>query len=158
MGGRSAKVQSMKTVVIIDDNEDDLFFTQLVFERSGRDCTLITFQSAPLALRGLAKGEVPAGALVLLDINMPVMNGFDFLQAYEALPVAQRAQLMVVMLTSSYDKVDRDRAFGFESVKNFVNKPLTAEQAARLLDDMDVVSAAPESELKYRANAGIHAA
>lgn len=131
----------MKTVVIIDDNEDDLFFTRLVLERSGRDCTLISFQSAPQALVSVAKGELPADALVLLDINMPVMNGFDFLQAYEALPTAKRAQLSVVMLTSSYNKVDKDRAFGFASVKSFVNKPLTAEQAGQLLDQMETDSA-----------------
>jgi CheY-like chemotaxis protein len=127
----------MKTVVMIDDNEDDLFFTHLVFDRLEEACELITFQSAQEALERLAEGALPPGALVLLDINMPVMNGFDFLKAYEALPMEQRAHLMVVMLTSSYDENDKVRAFGFASVKDFVNKPIEAAQARRLLEALD---------------------
>jgi CheY-like chemotaxis protein len=128
---------NMKTVILIDDNEDDLFFTQLVFERLEQDCELIQFQSAPQALAQLSLGNLPSGALVLLDINMPVMNGFDFLQAYEDLPVAQRVHLVVVMLTSSYDEKDKERAFQFPSVKDFVNKPIDAAQASRLLELFD---------------------
>lgn len=120
-------------VIMIDDNEDDLLFTRIVFERSGADVNLKQFTSAQEALEFFKTTELPRPALVLLDINMPGMSGFDFLEAYEALPVDMRNSVVVVMLTSSIDDRDKERAVKFASVKGFVSKPLDRAEAGQLL-------------------------
>jgi CheY-like chemotaxis protein len=126
-----------KTVIVIDDNEDDLLFAQISVQRCGHPANLKQFLRAQDALAFLASGEMVEPALVLLDINMPVMNGFDFLVAYEQLPIASRASVMVVMLTSSIDEHDRERAFSYASVKDYLRKPIERSQVANLLQRLD---------------------
>ena len=123
-----------KKVIMIDDNEDDLLFTRIAFERCGREADLMQFVKAQDALDYLAGGEMTEPALVLLDINMPGMSGFDFLQAYEQLAQESRTSLIVVMLTSSNDERDKQRAFQSPMVKDYVNKPISRPRAAELLD------------------------
>lgn len=70
--------------------------------------------------------------LVLLDINMPVMNGIQFLEAYQQLPPAQQRAVVVVLLTSSVSPRDRQRVQELP-VADYLNKPLTQQQVERVL-------------------------
>ncbi|WP_232341324.1 response regulator [Hymenobacter ginkgonis] len=73
-------------------------------------------------------------ALILLDVNMPVMNGFEFLTAYRQLPLAQQQAIVIVMLTTSLHARDVERAQELP-VAGFLNKPLTADKIAKILTD-----------------------
>lgn len=128
-----------KTVIIIDDNEDDLLFAQINVERCGESADLKQFLRASDALAFLASGEVVGPTLVLLDINMPVMNGFDFLDAFEQLPITSRPNMKVVMLTSSMDERDHRRALSYASVKDYVRKPIARTEVASLLQSLDTM-------------------
>jgi CheY-like chemotaxis protein len=119
-------------VLIIDDSDADLLYTRIVLERSGVAQEVVTLESAREALALLAAGGPPL-ALVLLDINMPGMSGFDFLQALQASPALQAQAPVVVMLTSSPDPGDRDQAMAHACVKGYVVKPLDRESAQSLL-------------------------
>ena len=123
----------LKRVMLIDDNDADLLYTRIVLERSGAAAEVLAFESARDALAALAALPGPDVDLILLDINMPGMNGFDFLRAYEQLPAARRGHAVVVMLTSSPDPVDRERAASFGSVKGYVVKPLDRDAARALV-------------------------
>ncbi|EHR70365.1 response regulator with CheY-like receiver, AAA-type ATPase, and DNA-binding domains [Burkholderiales bacterium JOSHI_001] len=123
----------LKRVMLIDDNDADLLYTRIVLERSGAAQEVLAFESARDALAALSARPGPDVDLILLDINMPGMNGFDFLRSYEQLPPAQRGQAVVVMLTSSPDPADRERAASFGSVKDYVVKPLDRDAARALL-------------------------
>jgi CheY-like chemotaxis protein len=126
-----------KTVIMIDDNEDDLLFTQISVQRCGHPAELKQFLRAADALEFLASGATVGPTLVLLDINMPVMNGFGFLDAFEKLPIASRSDVVVAMLTSSMDERDRQRAFSYASVKHYLPKPAERSEVAALLQLLD---------------------
>jgi CheY-like chemotaxis protein len=118
-------------VLLIDDSEPDRIYTGIVLGRSGLPFEVHDFESARDALAVLADAPQPP-SLILLDINMPGMNGFAFLDAYEKLPEAHRRNTVVVMLSSSPADSDRQRALAHAVVKDYVVKPLTVPQARRL--------------------------
>lgn len=119
-------------VIVIDDNELDLFYAQIMLERFETGVDVKTFDSARGALQAITTGQLQP-QLILLDINMPGMDGFDFLQAYHDWGRdAGHVCAPVVMLTSSPDAPDRDKAFSFAEVRDYIVKPLDADAAQGL--------------------------
>lgn len=120
-------------VLMVDDNENDLLFTRIALQRCGVDYEVRTFERAQEALSLLATDSAHGTDLILLDINMPIMDGFSFLRAFEALPAKHRDHTVVVMLSSSSDPADRARAARHGCVRGFMNKPLDKAAAASLI-------------------------
>lgn len=120
-------------VLMVDDNENDLLFTRIALQRCGVDYEIQAFERAQEALAMLGTRPDHGIDLILLDINMPGMDGFGFLQAFEALPARQRGRAVVVMLSSSSDPADHSRAAGHASVRGFLSKPLDKDAAAGLI-------------------------
>ena len=120
-------------VLLVDDSEPDRLFASIVLGRSGRPLEVREFESAADALAELATAPQPP-TIILLDINMPGMDGFDFLRAFEQLPEERRRGTSVVMLSSSPLDSDRDRALSHASVKDYMVKPLSVQQARSLAD------------------------
>lgn len=69
--------------------------------------------------------------LIFLDINMPLMNGWDFLEAYGDLPDHKKAGKVVVMLTSSFNEEERERAEAYDPVAGFLTKPRSGSNCSR---------------------------
>jgi CheY-like chemotaxis protein len=114
----------MKTVMLVDDSEADLLFSRIIVGRSGICEDVLAFDSATAALAHLQAPEGGEVDLILLDINMPGMDGFQFLQAYDAIHGARQARAVVVMLTSSPDPHDRAAAERYACVRGYVVKPI----------------------------------
>jgi CheY-like chemotaxis protein len=76
----------------------------------------------------------PSPEIIFLDINMPAMDGWEFLQKYEALPDAHKSSIIVIMLTTSFNPEDELKARKIPSVKEFRNKPLTADLLQDILN------------------------
>jgi len=133
----------MKTVMLIDDSEADLLFSHIIVGRSGLCDDVLQFDCARAALAHL---QTPAGRdidMILLDINMPGMDGFQFLDAWQSLPAATRRPV-VVMLTSSPDPHDRQRAEAYGCVRGYVVKPIGLAAARQLQTLLPAASGARE--------------
>lgn len=73
--------------------------------------------------------------LILLDINMPLINGWEFLEAFKELDIDQKDKIVIVMLTSSFNPDDKKRAENIKEVSSFRNKPLTTDMFNNLLEE-----------------------
>ena len=123
----------LKRILVVDDSEPDLLYTRIVLERAGITQDVLPFDSAAEALHWLQQPDCPGADLILLDINMPGMNGFEFLSAYSS-QTAQSVQPVVVMLTSSPDPADKEKAAAFACVRGYVVKPINQATAKALID------------------------
>lgn len=124
---------TVQRIVLVDDNEADNVYHEVVLRRAGFSGDLQVFEMAEEALeylRALPDGPV---CLVLLDVNMPGMDGWEFAAAAGPL-LREKPTLMLVMLTSSSAPEDLARARAMPELHGIITKPLTVEAALDLLD------------------------
>lgn len=119
-------------VMLIDDNAFDQRVYRRVIERSGLVGHLVAFQMAEEALAFLVAGQHPPD-VIFLDINMPRMNGFEFLTAAQEMLGAGAVPPVVMMLTTSLDPRDRTRAATYAAVRAYINKPLCEQHLGEAL-------------------------
>lgn len=114
----------MTTILIVDDSVADQFYYEMVLKNADPDIEIIPAHDGLEALEILENLEKEPD-LILLDINMPRMNGHDFLENYYK--DSSKDTPVVVMLTSSDQKTDKEKVEKYPSVKEYVIKPLTDE-------------------------------
>lgn len=121
---------SIKNILIIDDNDTDLLIAKIVIEKSGFKGNIVTKNSGKGALEYLDSIQNEPEKwpqVIFLDINMPVVNGFVFLYEYEKMPENFRKVSKIAVLTSSDNKTDMERFMVSDAVIDFVSKPISIE-------------------------------
>jgi len=116
--------ESVDLVALIDDSDIDLFVQRRFIELSGFARRVLTYRSSREALTYLSDPNLKEHPdLIFLDLNMPEIDGFSFLEQYNQL--VKDSPTRVIILTSSSSALDRDRAATFGNVIGFLSKPLT---------------------------------
>lgn len=115
----------MKTIWIIDDTYEDLYIAERILKKTNPEVMITAFQHPELAYSQLLlyhEHHQPLPDVIILDLSMPVMSGFDFLE----LSTKQiDNHPPVFILTSSADENDKLKAKSFKEVKEYITKPLT---------------------------------
>lgn len=122
-------------LILIDDNDIDQLLHKKIIELSRSDTLITLFSDAQSALDHIANAsdDEHTENTILLDIQMPVMNGFQFLEAFDHLPAEVKSRYIIYILSSSVNQYDISRAKNNPYVKDMIIKPLTKDTLLNLL-------------------------
>jgi CheY-like chemotaxis protein len=127
---------ALNHIVLIEDNETTSFLNNRLLSRLGVARQVSSFSKADEALDFLWGSQLADGQavpdLVFVDLKMPGMSGFDFLERYSQLPTAAQERTVVAVLTTSMHGADTARVAQYPNVE-YLTKPLTEEKMQRLL-------------------------
>ncbi len=135
-------MKKLNCILLIDDNVDDNYFHSLTIKKANAADHIKSVVTGAKAIEYLKKAkegssEYPIPDLIFLDINMPGLNGFEFLEkATEKKLFETRKYIIIVMLTSSLnpgDEILAKKKFA-EEIKEFLNKPLTASMLKEIIE------------------------
>jgi CheY-like chemotaxis protein len=128
----------IKDIFLIDDDVLVNFLNQETIKDSYPDINVRSFESATDALESIKKlintfnSSLPQ--LILLDINMPVMDGWEFLEEFDQLPQHLLNHCKVIIHTSSIDPRDIEKAKSYPAVIDYITKPLNIQTMAKIFN------------------------
>lgn len=117
-------------VVVIDDDAVVLFLHKVLIQKSSLPSNVNAFSSAGQALEFMRQRSTRKNLLIFLDINMPDINGWDFLDYLNRLSFSKK--IFVIMVTSSINRSDRNRAEQYPLILDYLEKPLSKQACEEL--------------------------
>lgn len=126
----------LKTL-IIDDDPIVIFLHKKIIQKCELAAEPLTFLNGKQCLDFfMQSAEESDNHLLFLDINMPVMNGWEFLEDIQKTPFSDK--VFVVMTTSSVDSYDRKKAMEYKQIISFLEKPLTIEKCREIHENLNI--------------------
>ncbi|WP_394342345.1 response regulator [Sediminitomix flava] len=128
----------MKRILLVDDREVDNYINTLICQDTGLVEIIDSCKNGKDAIDYLStKGDddnYPKPDIIFLDINMPIMNGWEFLEAYDQLDKDKQGGKVIIMLTTSLNPDDIARAKQYTSLDEFRSKPMTKEMFIDIIE------------------------
>ena len=113
-------------ILLVDDSRSDQFYNLHIIKNNFEGATIRQAMNGKEALDIIEKEDFEPN-IILLDINMPIMGGFQFLDEYTKIGGVNS---LVIMLSSSGQEQDKEKANEYSCVKDFLTKPLNADSLA----------------------------
>lgn len=123
----------LKTIYLVDDDQDDRFFIREAIQDSGADARIVEVENGFELLSLVKEIGDPASSVIIIDMNMPKMNGLETVSAIRT--EARLAEMPIVMLSTSSNPALIQTAYA-SGVSSFVTKPSTYDEFARLATDI----------------------
>lgn len=120
-----------KTCLLIDDNYIDNFVSRKILEGSNFAEKIIVVRSATDAIAELSSGNIQPD-VIFVDVRMPMMSGFEFMEEYEKISGIDHDNIKVFMLSSSLDPLDLRKSSDNKHITQFLHKPLTQQALEEL--------------------------
>ena len=122
-------------LLVIDDDDINIFIIKKIVEKTGISVNMVAKTNGQLAidyLQDIKEDLAEFPHLILIDINMPVLNGWEFIEAYEKMNITRRVDMY--MLSSSVYENDIEKAKTYKVVEGFISKPLSIDRLIELFN------------------------
>jgi len=133
-------MKTYNSILLIDDSDSDNFLHTRILKKTGITDKIIVKNNGVTALEYL-KEQIAIDStdpeLIFLDINMPGMNGWEFLDEYDKLDEKSKEGIIICMLTTSYATPDIEKAKSNDCIHAFISKPLTKEKLLTVLENIE---------------------
>jgi CheY-like chemotaxis protein len=136
------KYEGLQAILLIDDDLPTNFIHKKIIQKAAVDVVVKSVTNVQEALDFITysgiyenTAEIPRPGVIFLDINMPGLNGWDFMNAYHQLNKRFKVKSIIIMLSTSLDPEDKKRALLDKEIATFLNKPLRPEMVTSLLDN-----------------------
>jgi CheY-like chemotaxis protein len=133
-------MKKLNCILLVDDNPADNEFHKIIINDSQVCDQVKIATNGRSALEYIVKSgkegtvEFPKPDLIFLDINMPGMNGFEFLEEYHKLDENLKSKIVIIMLSTSLNPDDADKASRIDEVTEFMNKPLMVQTLQQTIE------------------------
>ncbi|MFC6997157.1 response regulator [Rufibacter roseus] len=131
-------MDKLNLILLVDDDDTTNYLNKRLLERMqiAEEIEIVTNGEEALQfLDDRAASELPLPDLMFLDIKMPVMDGFEFLETYHQLPDHLKQGIVVMMLTSSASFYDLERLKQYSTVQRHISKPLQEAHVREILQE-----------------------
>jgi CheY-like chemotaxis protein len=123
--------------LIIDDNEIDQLVTGKLLRTKLAATRILVFSNGKEGLDWMIKNtDTDLSIVIFLDIKMPMMNGFEFMDRFKKLGDNIKNRSRIFMLSSTLDPEEIERAIRYEHVDTILEKPLSLDQLSSLMDKL----------------------
>lgn len=119
---------------IIDDDKIFIFVLKKIIEKNENFDQVLDFKNGEEVIKILSDESNILPNIILLDINMPVIDGWQFLEEIEKLP--NKDKLNIFIMSSSIDANDIEKSKSFETVKDFISKPINNDKLNKLIESI----------------------
>lgn len=130
-------LDNLNSILLVDDDEASNFLHSIFINKLDLEVEVnsaLNGQEALDFILGKGQEALKLPCMVMLDLRMPVMDGWQFMKAYEDLvPKSLKEQITIVLVTISDNKEDKNRAVTNEYIADFSQKPLSDETFKKLI-------------------------
>lgn len=126
----------LKCILLVDDDEPTNYLHQDVLEDIGISKNITVAETAAEALQLLQRPKIAdckVPDIIFLDLNMPGMNGWDFIDEYAQMHRAYSKKPLIYILTTSTNPADKKKAEGIKEIAGFMSKPLTEDMIMNMV-------------------------
>ncbi|CAM3317013.1 response regulator [Zobellia roscoffensis] len=128
--------KKLKSILLLDDNLSTNFFHKKIIEKSNVADLVLEFRSGTNALKYLSQEGIEQPELILVDINMPVMNAWVFLDKFSKLKNDSKIKTTIILLSTSLSPADKERADAIPLIEHVLLKPLTKESILKVIENI----------------------
>ena len=134
-------MKKVKTCCIIDDDPIFIYGTRRIMKEVDFSENIMVYNNGEEAIEGISQiseAEEKLPEVIFLDLNMPIMNGWEFLEEFEKLPNPNLKKTIIYIISSSVDPRDLERVKNYRQVNNYILKPITPNDLEAVITSIKI--------------------